>query len=279
MTFQSPSFQHLIVLACFSLSGCGYSTYEQRLADTKDFYEYLEVVDSSLASPAWDRRDVGMTMRVPMPFKGQLAGPEKMQDDDGNVSWGEDPRQPNVLGIDLEGLVDAWQATMSDAAGEQVDSRMYVLSNHQRWLEKEAGAAAPQDFLTDLEHQLMSAFQVTVPGGESGIPGDNVHYRQLIPDRGSLNAKYNTPKDFTIVRFVPENTVGGQDLQGLLYEHTSGDIQMAVLILCPKTVTSQFRNRVDLALQTLQVAGQAPKGSTGTGGTGGGGKSGAAGAF
>ena len=253
-------------------TGCGYDRYEARLKETAQFYEYLEEVDANLAAPGWSGS--GVSMRVPLPFSTPLAGPERVIDSEGNAFLGPDPRHPHVLGVELPGILSAWQAPLSTESDGVVDARFYILGNHDRFLSQQDGGPTPLEFLSELEMTLQSAFNVVIPDGESPQGGDNVRTREMIPPQQSPNAKYTSPKSFTAIRYVPAGLIGGADLQGLLYEHLAGDVQVAILILCPKSITSQFRQRIDLALQTLQVSSQIPTraGAAGGGGTSGSGQ-------
>lgn len=247
-------------------AGCGSGTYEERLAQTSEFFEYLHTVDSNLAAPAWDRRDLGMAMRVPLPFSRPLPGPERHKDEEGNEFLGPETRHPDVLGIDLPGLEEAWQAPLTDDAGEPIDARFYILTNHDRIRMKDEGGPPPADFLYDLDNLLMNAFGVTIPDGEAPQPADNVRFRHVVPARGSVHAKYTTSKDYSAIRFVPSEPVAGRRLQGLLFKRESGPVQAAILVIAPQGLTSQFRQRMDLSLQTLQISAQLPTGGTAPGG-------------
>ena len=261
-----------LVLSIILCMGCGHAAYEERLSQTIDFYTYLNEINQKLASPAWQRTDVGMAMRVPLPFRAPMAGPEVVTDDEGNQYFGPDPRQPDVLGSDLPGIVEGFQAPIPVQSGETVNALFFVLSNHERYLMESEGSPSPQDFLPDLETALMYSFGVSIPDGESTQPIENMRYRKFYPERNADNAKYILPKDYTVIEYVPTELVGGRSLQGWLFERREGDIQAAVLVVIPKDVPRNFRSNVELALQTWEVDGRKPTGTPGA--TGGGGASG-----
>ena len=70
---------------------------------------------------------------------------------------------------------------------------------------------------------------------------------------GSPSSKFIEPKRFSVIRFIPEEATEGQGLQVVLYEHQAGDIQAAVVVIGPSSFSSQFRQRMEMALQTLSV--------------------------
>ncbi|MCA9079165.1 MAG: hypothetical protein KDA58_01350 [Planctomycetaceae bacterium] len=265
------------LLGCLLLGGCGGAEYEARLQRSKELYEYLQLLDQSLAMPAWNRADIGTALRVPLPFRQTMAAPVPEQDEDGNpLPIVDDPRQPHVLGVDLPGLVEAWQGELPGAPGELAEARLYICSNHQRYLNLGPNTPAPEEFLRDLEIALQAGFGVMVPEGESQTPADNVRYRHISPARSSNHSQYTTPRDFTAIRFVPSEPLGGQDVEGMYFGHQAGKVQVGIICLLPRNTGAQFRDRLNLALGTLIVSPEAPrprKSQPGVPGGGGGGVS------
>lgn len=259
----------MLMLSWSIVAGCGSAEYEARLQRTQALYEYLAELDRALVSPAWNRSDVGLAMRLPIPFSKPLAAPVPEKDAEGNpLPITDDPRQPDVLGVDLPGLVDAWQGSVNGAEGES-QALFFVCSNHQRFLDLGPQTAAPDAFLSDLEVAIQTGFGILLPEGESQQPADNVRYRHLAPSRSSGHAKYTTSKDYTAIRFVPTEPLGGRDLEGMLFEHRTGKIQLGILCIFPRDAGSQFRDRLHLALETLVASGEAPKPRSGSAGGGG----------
>ena len=244
----------MLSISIILCSACGQATYEERLQATAEFHEYMGTVEANLSSPIWERADLGLKMRLPMPFRVPMPGPELLTDEDGNQFFGPDPRQPDVLGGDLPGIVEAWQATLPGESGESVDARIFVLTNHSRFrLVDGAIIEEPMEFLSDLETQLSAVFGVFVPDGVATQVADNVRFALTVPAPRSIHSKYITPKQYTAIRFVSEEPVNGQQIQAMLYSQQAGDIQAAVLIVGPRSFSSQFRQRIDLALQTFSV--------------------------
>ncbi|MEW4489223.1 hypothetical protein AB1L42_14165 [Thalassoglobus sp. JC818] len=237
------------LILVIGITGCGLGTYEERLAASSDFNSYLQRVDANLTSPIWERADLGIKMRLPLPFEAPMSPPPMITDQDGNSTYGPDDRQPPRLGVALPGIVDAWKADLPGEGGGMTEARIFVLSNHSRFRKIEgAFAEAPNEFLNDVEAALELAFNVSLPEGEANSPVDNLRYRYTVPQPQSDSLKYVSKKDFTAVRFASD-----QPVQAQLYELTSGDIQVAVVIVGPTSFTPRFRQRLEMALQTLQV--------------------------
>ncbi len=233
------------------LSGCGGSKYEERVARTSQFYDYLTSMNASL-SPAWIRRDLGLSMRPPFPFKSPMSGPPVQKDQLGKEVIGLDPRQETPLGVPLPGLEEAWAGNL-DTSKMEPDIWMYVLTNHSRLKEEADGGRPANEFLIDLERELMSVFQVTIPDGETSQPKDNIRYKAKIPSPSSPSANYTTPQDFSVIHFVGELPVQDQELSGLLYARRVDKTQVAILVILPKDAPLAFRQRLELALATLSV--------------------------
>jgi len=248
------SFRYLQrMLVVLLLAGCGQKTYEERLQQSRMFYDYLQTVEDALAEAAWNRTDLGMSMRVPKPFSMPMPGPQKYKDKEGELVTGPDPREKNSLGTPLPGLMEAWEAAIDSPDG-QPNAWIYLLSNQDRFREADEGGPKPDDFLTDLENELMRAFQVTIPEGETSRVGDNVRYRQWIPAENSDRAQYTTPKDYTVIRFMPDPEYNSADVQATVYERKVGKVQTALVFLTRKSTSAAFRHRVGIALETFEVA-------------------------
>ncbi|WP_437201894.1 hypothetical protein [Planctomicrobium sp. SH664] len=259
-----------------SLTGCGVGTYEERLKESEKFYEYLDRLNSNLSPAAWDRREFDMSLRVPLPFRTPLPPPPKPKTGpDGEPEPGTLQPVVSPLGVELPGLLETWKTSFPNSNGFAEDAYLFVLSNHDRFASVGEGGPSPSSYFAELENLLSSLFQTTIPEGESTRPGDNVRYRLTVPARGSPHAAYTPGKDYSVIRFVPHDS--GQAYQGLLFERRVGDIQAAIFVLCPQSITAQFRQRLDLALETFAVSGKVPRTATrpgmpsrtSTGGTGG----------
>src|SRR5690606_648832 len=67
-------------------------------------------------------------------------------------------------------------------------------------------------------------------------------------------AQYTTPKDYTVIRFVPDPEYNSADLQATVYERKVGKIQTALVFLTRKSTSAAYRQRVGIGLETFEVA-------------------------
>jgi hypothetical protein len=244
------------------LPGCGVQAYEQRLQDTNELFAYWNSLDENLSRP-WAQADFGLEMRVPKPFQ-LMARPQPAEVDESGqpIALDEDKRQPLFLGIEeLPGLIDAWRATLPISESEGMPAYLYVLGNHQRFLDRqlsEGEGAEPGTFLEDLELLLQNTLNVTIQDSQTG-DRDNVRYRETIPRQ----EKYAVPKEFTAISLLtPEEMqrdLGGHLWRIQVYEHRADPIQVAVVLIYPAAVSDRPVDRLKLALETLKVANQPPR--------------------
>jgi hypothetical protein len=244
------------VVGMFAIPGCGLETYEQRLAETNDYFKYVNKLDTYLSDVTWSNPAYGVELRYPKGFV-EMAGPAPPAEGEDPASPVVDPRQPNVLGIDLPGLIAAFRAD----DGQDV-SLLYILGNHERILIRAANDGVgddPATFLTDLELLLQNAIGVTVPEQPGSGSRDNEKYTETIPRDG----KYAHQKDFTAISFLqpepPEGSASTLQLRLQLYEYQAGSMQVAVLMIYPTTNRNDPREALKLALETLRVSYQPPR--------------------
>jgi hypothetical protein len=243
--------------------GCGLETYEQRLAETNEYFKYVNKLDTYLAEGVWDDPAYGVTLRVPRGFVLQAAPAPPAEGAEGAeaeevVSPVADPRQPAFLGVDLPGMIAAFRAD----DGQSV-SFLYVLGNHERVLIRAANDGVGDDpgtFLADLELLLQNAIGVTIPEQLGRGDRDNEKYTETIP----REPKYAVPKEFTAISFLqpeaPEGAASTPELRLQLYEHLAGDMQVAILMIFqPKLVRSDPRDALKLSLETLRVRSEPPR--------------------
>ena len=235
------------------LTGCGLQLYEERLQASAEFNEYIQSMEANLVTAMWEAS--GIKMRLPLPFNDQIPRPPILKDEEGREYYGPDERHPQeMLGIVLPGIIDAWTANLPGDGGIDVESRIYVLSNQYRFETRDgAYIEDPTQFLNDVEAALALTYNVIVPEGEQNDPGDNFRYRATFPPPKSQARKFATPKDYTVIRFISAEPILNQRLQAQLYEHQVGELQVAILIIGPESFTPRFRQRIEMALQTLTV--------------------------
>lgn len=250
-------------LVAAALCGCGGATYEERLAKTEQRNRYLTKQDATL-DRYWNQQLWGIWLRPP---KGMVEVPAPPR-----APEGEDP-PPDLrmefqgVPLDLPGVIQVWDGTLPTAGGQTGTYRLYVLGNHSRYTRQNAEAESvdPKTYLFDLETVLQGLYQLELPNGDTGR-GDknNERYRQSIP----AVEEFAVQKPFVAVTFVPLQE-GLQPFNAWLYEHTTGSIQMAVLMLVPPNASNEVRQTLLSSLETLQVSSQTPGRAMTTPGAGG----------
>jgi hypothetical protein len=253
--------------------GCGVETYERRLAETNEYFQYINKLDTALAGSYWEDATYGIKFRPPKEFVLMAPPPAPVE--------GEPPppdeRQPLYLGTELPGLIAAFRGDLPASDGQAVGF-LYVLGNHERILIRAANDGVgddPATYLDDLELLLANTLGVTITPGRGDR--DNEKFDVTIP----MERKYAVPKEFTALTLLPPQPIqaGGQEIQLRLqlYEYPSArqrstvPIQVALLMVYPTTVRADPVASLKLALETLTVSDQAPRlerpGQQETGGT------------
>jgi len=164
------------VALCVALSllavvvvGCGWSTYESRMAASAEYFDYLGKAQSVLVGS--DQPDVtsfGVKIRVPIRFR--WIPPATRRDRDGieqAVPASEDrTRQPRFARNPLPGLLGSWYAVISDDNGNKRtgSSWMFLFGNYQRYKDRAVGInVEPEMFYDDLVNELADAVGVAAP--------------------------------------------------------------------------------------------------------------------
>jgi hypothetical protein len=253
-----------LVLA--ALAGCSVRAYEERLERTNTWFQYLNMLDENLESEWADTYGFGIRMRPPKPFALLPPPPAPTEEDPAPV----DERHPKFLpGItELPGLIGAWQAPLPGADGGQEMAFLYVMGNHQRFLDKltgEGGGPEPSEFLTDLEAML----QFSALGRNDELPErntgdqDNTWYRETIPKNPRVEG-FPRPKEFRAISFLPPedrlDEFRGKPIRMQLFEYAPRDsVQLAVLMIYPVNVAGDPVLRLRMALETLDINEQPPR--------------------
>ncbi len=242
------------------LSGCGVSAYEDRLRRTNERNHYLARLDEHL-DPYWSHAAYGLWLRPP---KGFITLPAPAPPKEEGASPPPDRRQEfQGTPLDLPGVIHAWDGVLPLAGGGTGPYRLYVLGNHERFLAADR-YGKPADFYGALEASLQTLYGVELPPGDTGRGDENnVKYRQTIPPA----EQYNLPKLFQGVNFASANPRRAVPFHAWLYEHTSGQVQCAVLLLTPPNPSPAVRQSLLLALETLRVSPQPPRAQPGGGTT------------
>jgi len=251
-----------VILLAMLTSGCGTDVYNERISRTKDLFNYHNTLDQALQGK-WDRADFGVSMRIPRGFAMLPPPPPPKTLEDGTVEVAADTRHPAFLGIELPGLVEAWQMPTVGS--------LYVCSNHDRFLtqlEAGANAAKPEEFLTDLEAVLQEGLKFTLSPEEAKSPSDiNARFREKIPTKSD----FADPKDFTSISVDAGEIPNVPPLAARVYEIQAGPVQAAVICIFLKSAPRSPDVPVRLALETLAVSSETPRAATSAGGKGPGG--------
>ncbi len=274
----------LTLLGCLTV-GCGAETYQKRLAETSEYFEYKDRINRELGAE-W--RGQGISLQVPKQF--QLIPPPAtpvVEEEETFQPPTEDHRQPHYLGIELPGLVGAWKANVQADAGGSEQGRtayLYVFSNYELYLQPPDGSGFsvdPTTFMSDFERQITGAIGVFLPEGDTGTGAQkNIRYRETIPG-GLPNSKFRPSKEFTAVALSPEIAISHVPLEMQLYEWMGSKMQVAVLMVYPASVSPQedLQERLMLAMETFAASDQSPKVSGSASGRGPSGRSGPRGNF
>src|SRR5690606_26894491 len=128
----------LLIFAALLAAGCGAETYRSRLNDTAQYFTYQQKLREELGAA---RSELGVTYQPPKQFRWIDPPPPPEVDENGepvSVDGAEAPRQPHYLGLELPGLLGAWEATVDAEVGGQDEPRkayLYLLGNHYRYLQ------------------------------------------------------------------------------------------------------------------------------------------------
>ncbi len=245
--------------------GCGSQIYQQRLEETVSYFEYRDRVNRELGR-AWSGKDI--SLQPPRQFR-LVPAPAASVSDDGETAFidsSEDPRQPHYLGIELPGLVAAWEAGVDvetgDSQGVQT-AYLYVLSNYDRYLQQQRGdgdAADPLMLITDVENQVSRAVGVYLEEGKSRSGQQkNRRYTETVPG-GLPDTKYRPQQQFTAITFAPEVQPTDVPIEMQLYEWEGKKIQVAILMVYPAGISPRedLPNRLLFALETFQASDRIP---------------------
>lgn len=237
--------------------GCGYDTYELRLKQSADYFNYLERVEANLAAKYGDGRII-LEMRVPKQFVPIPPPPPPQKREDG----GEDPppvdlRQPDYLTLILPQLVGAWEAPVEvSVAGGGRETRkayIYALSNYWQLIGENPGEA--QNFTKSVVELIGAALEQT----PNETPESEMH-----PKPGT----YVPTASYNVYRFKPKpitlQVEGGQASVNYIfeiYERQNGDIQCPLVVVVPEEVDSRekINERIPMMLDYFKPTKTPPR--------------------
>ncbi len=257
----------LLAVATVGTWGCGSQAYQQRLEETVTYFEYRDRVNRELGR-AWSEK--GISLQPPRQFR-LVPAPAVPAFADGDeeaafIDSSEDPRQPHYLGVELPGLVAAWEARVDVETGDSQGLQtayLYVLSNYDRYLQQQSDDGAPADpllLITDAENQVSRAVGVFLQEERSRSGQEkNRRYGETVPG-GLPDTKYHPQQQFTAVTFSPEVQPTDVPIEMQLYEWEGKKTQVAILMVYPAGISPRedLPNRLLFALETFQASDQLP---------------------
>jgi hypothetical protein len=254
--FGHLSYGLLVTLAVLSgwASGCGQSTYAERVNRTAKVLAYHNRLDQNLQAD-WARGDWGVSMRPPVRFRLMPAPPPPKTTEEGVTEVIPDGRQPSYLGVELPGLVAAWEIPQ--------EAFLYICSNHQRFIDSQGAASSgdPEAFFNDLEAILQQGFEVTLEADPARGPAE---LHRKFAERIPPSDEFAPPNNFQSLRIEKPTD---PKFSANVWELTSGKIQLAVILVYSPTHPGNFENNVRIALETLRVDPTVPRAAAAPGTT------------
>jgi hypothetical protein len=245
--------------------GCGAEQYEQRLRQSKDYFNYLEKIEQNLG-PKWSDGRIVDLMRVPKQFQ-QIPAPVPVKNENGEDELpAVDPRQPDYLNLIFphEQLVAAWEAPfMVDGADGTAGTRkgyIYVLSNY--WMFVGEDPAEALKFLGKMVQLVGDALDNHIPPNKLEAPDVELH-----PKPG----RYLPAQSYSVFSYQPKAITDRDDTTNYtftMYAKQNGNIQAIVLVVLPDRISSQEKlvERIPMMLESFHITKNEPK-PGGQGGT------------
>lgn len=229
--------------------GCGADTYEYRLKQTKEYFEYLEKVNSALGSKVvpFD----GVEVRVPKPFV-QILPPASPAEGEAAEQSADPNDDPNRLGghpnVRLEGVLASWRAKVDlEPSGEGM-AYLHLVSNLPRWVDKQNNNdIEPLRYRTDLTNLLANAYNVQ--GETADVPWPWETIRSFSP--------YVGKKKVESIPIPPED----QPINAIFYWMEVKDVHVGLLLIFPRAIDARLKleDRLKHTLETLKVPSQPPQ--------------------
>jgi hypothetical protein len=246
--FQTSLTVFCLLGLAISLTGCGSETYEKRLANTVEYYKYLERVQKALAPGAFEEQNLRF-----QPPKGFELIPKDKKDKD------RDTRLPEFLRSEIPGVVGVWKMNVPVMLGqESVEKPVYMLalSNADRWAKSRTpGAPDPLKYHNDLFYTLLGEVGISdITRADRGPNLDlNVWKSGVTFPDSAKDTKFAPPKTYnTITLFNPEMRFDNIPMEFNVYQYGAGDNQAALLIISPRNIAADsYRENLKMALPTF----------------------------
>ena len=241
--------------------GCGADKYEQRLRESKKYYNELEQIELNLA-PKWSDGRLIQEIRVPRQFQ-PIPAPQPIKHEDGTVEMpAVDPRQPDYLNLVFprDQLIAAWEApfevALPDGTTDTRKGYIYVLSNYWMFIGENPNDALT--FTSAIVQHVGTALEDHLPPEKIESPPAELHPK---PGGYLPAASYNVftfkPKPITLRSTERETTV---DYSFEMYEKKNQDIHAVVLVVLPANISSQekLRERIPMMLDHFTITNVPP---------------------
>ncbi len=243
-----------------ALAGCGGVTYEERLAATRQYFEYLDRVNTALV-PRSIKIDV-VEVRVPKPFN-QLLPPPPPKDDKSpppQLAPADDPARlgyfPNIV---LEGVLATWKASVRvEVPGNDnatAPAYLHLLCNLSRWNDKLLNPdIEPMNYHSELFNTLANAFNVKNDSPDEPWDWDSI--RSFSP--------YVTRRKIESIHMP---SLPNPPIDAVLYRHENKDVLVAFVLIVPRNLDprEKMEDKFKHTLELLKVDSQIPKKNAGPG--------------
>jgi len=238
----------LVGISCGAI-GCGADTYEFRLRQTKDYFEYLEKVNSVLGSKAVPFE--GVEIRPPKPFE-QILPPPPPKDGESEAQPLDPKDDPSRLGyhpnVRLEGVLASWRAKVDlEPSGEGM-AYLHLLSNLPRWVEKQTNNdIEPLQYRADLTNVLANAYNVQTETTDSAWPWEPIR----------SFSKYVGKRKVESISIPPED----QPINAVFYWMEVKDVHVGMVLIFPRAIHTRWKleDRLKHTFETLKVPSQPPQ--------------------
>ncbi len=244
------------VLSLAGVVGCGYETYELRLKQSKDYYNYLEKVEANLG-PKWgDGRGI-LELRVPKQFV-PIPPPQPIKREDGELEMpAVDPRQPDYVNLIFPELLGAWEASvevsLADGGRETRKAYIYAVSNYWTLISETPGDAL-----------LFTKSLTELIGAALEQPPKETPETEMHPKPGT----YLASASYNVFRFASKPiTQQVQDRRSSVnytfevYERVNGDIQCPLIVVLPEGIDprEKINERIPMMLEYVNPTKTPPR--------------------